>query len=596
MRKSDDDLARVGEHVGNIANVTLYVKELNKWTPEDLQHPYNNILLHFSFDNTQPSLSSTSNVVFPPYTKALLDDLARKRELPRGDEVQHTFLKATLGDHFIGFFDEVEGPGNTSEVRAYITAIKDCAPNVNIIKEKPSYFKESHFTVFLVDPVFRDLPLYDKGVSADPAMVIKQVDNKGDPRSYSPNSHFLLKTPYVPIIINETISPKNESDRCRMLLQAMVYVRVGNHLRTSRNLVILCFYLNAHFEAERYLVYQASTDNTNRVEIVHDRKFALSEPLQAFEFLFQLFNYKDTLPAVLAGFDKTQVNAAKTVSTIVRHSYRSISSRSESQKNGSRTKGKKRRGGRSHELYTIQEHKAALMLYGYKIVAPMKNHRHMAFARNRLHEEFVLKIVGRDELNFMNYLSSPQMLSDRRNHTVPFSHVTGIGYGKSIIAMPKLLPLDDVPLSSLQTAQCYNLLRQMVEGFTFLHGHGIAHLDLKSANIVMDTSLERLYIIDFGLAHKVNGPEDTVSGFRGTEQWVAPEVDDDGFPYSAIRADLWAVGELIQTVLILWHKGPTSNNGLKEVSTQLLSTDPLKRPMLNDILSKLDIIKGNPHI
>jgi hypothetical protein len=83
----DDDLARVGEHVGDIANVTLYVKEFNKWTPEDLQLPNNNILSHFTFDNTQPSLSSTSNVVFPPYTKALLDGLARKRELPGGDEV-----------------------------------------------------------------------------------------------------------------------------------------------------------------------------------------------------------------------------------------------------------------------------------------------------------------------------------------------------------------------------------------------------------------------------------------------------------------------------------------------------------------------------
>ena len=167
-----------------------------------------------------------------------------------------------------------------SEVRAYISAIKDCAPNVSMIKEKSSYFKESHFTVFLVDPVFRNLPLYDKyvpsrlaittthisrrGVSADPSMIIKQAYNEGDPRSYSPNSDFLLNTPYVPIIINETVSPKNESDRCRMLLQAMVYVRVGNYLRTSRNLVILCFYLNTNFEAERYLVYQA-TDNTNQV-------------------------------------------------------------------------------------------------------------------------------------------------------------------------------------------------------------------------------------------------------------------------------------------------------------------------------------------
>jgi hypothetical protein len=96
-------------------------------------------------------------------------------------------------------------------------------------------------------------------------MIIKQVHNESDPRSYSPNSDFLLNTPYIPIIINETVSPKNESDRCRMLLQAMVYVRVGNYLRTSRNLVILCFYLNTNFEAERYLVYQPSMDNTNRV-------------------------------------------------------------------------------------------------------------------------------------------------------------------------------------------------------------------------------------------------------------------------------------------------------------------------------------------
>ena len=83
----DEPAKKVGEHVGDIANITLYVKELKKWTAEDLQLPNKNILLHFTFDNTQPSLSSSSNVVFPPHLKALLDDLDRKRELPKGDEV-----------------------------------------------------------------------------------------------------------------------------------------------------------------------------------------------------------------------------------------------------------------------------------------------------------------------------------------------------------------------------------------------------------------------------------------------------------------------------------------------------------------------------
>jgi hypothetical protein len=83
----DDELAKVGKRVGDIANVTLFVKKLNKWTAEDLQLPNNNILSHFNFDNTQPSLSSSSNIVFPPYVKALLEGLDKKRELPRGNEV-----------------------------------------------------------------------------------------------------------------------------------------------------------------------------------------------------------------------------------------------------------------------------------------------------------------------------------------------------------------------------------------------------------------------------------------------------------------------------------------------------------------------------
>ena len=185
-------------------------------------------------------------------------------------------------------------------------------------------------------------------------------------------------------------------------------------------------------------------------------------------------------------------------------------------------------------------------------------------------------------------LSSPQMLSDARNHIVPFSHVTGIGHGRSIIAMPKLLPLDDIRLSSLSTAQCYNLLGQFVEGFDFLHEHGVADLDLKSANIVIDASLERLYIIDFGLAHQVNGPEDS----EGRRSGLHPKSKkEDGYAYSAIRTDLWAIGELIRAVLVLWHKGLPTSNGLREIYTQLQSTDHPKRPMLVDIqlvLSKFD--------
>jgi hypothetical protein len=82
-----DKLAKVNELVGNITNVTLYVNELNEWSAEDLQLEENNILLHFTFVNTQPNPFSFSNVVIPPHLKELLDGLDRKRELPKGDKV-----------------------------------------------------------------------------------------------------------------------------------------------------------------------------------------------------------------------------------------------------------------------------------------------------------------------------------------------------------------------------------------------------------------------------------------------------------------------------------------------------------------------------
>ena len=97
------DLARVGELVEDITNVTLYVNELSKWSAEDLQLPSNGILLHFNFENPEPSQPSkpkqpslSSNVEFPPHVKDLLDKLNKKRDLSRGDEVMLYMLTESL--------------------------------------------------------------------------------------------------------------------------------------------------------------------------------------------------------------------------------------------------------------------------------------------------------------------------------------------------------------------------------------------------------------------------------------------------------------------------------------------------------------------
>jgi hypothetical protein len=71
--------------------------------------------------------------------------------------------------------------------------------------------------------------------------------------------------------------------------------------------------------------------------------------------------------------------------------------------------------------------------------------------------------------------------------------------------------------------------------------------------VVVDRSTNRehpprLLIIDFDLSVLVKDEEMTVKGYGGSPTWVAPEVgtpDGPDMKYSAIRADRWACGRMI---------------------------------------------------
>ncbi len=49
-----------------------------------------------------------------------------------------------------------------------------------------------------------------------------------------------------------------------------------------------------------------------------------------------------------------------------------------------------------------------------------------------------------------------------------------------------------------------NFVHQLIEGVTFLHRHGIAHLDIKPSNIV--ALRNELFTIDFDISVRVDGP------------------------------------------------------------------------------------------
>ena len=77
---------------------------------------------------------------------------------------------------------------------------------------------------------------------------------------YTPHSDLsLVSAPHLcHFIVGEVISQKDESDRYRMLLQAMVAARVGKHLMKSDKtpFILMALYLRKDLTVERYLVSQ----------------------------------------------------------------------------------------------------------------------------------------------------------------------------------------------------------------------------------------------------------------------------------------------------------------------------------------------------
>ena len=81
------------------------------------------------------------------------------------------------------------------------------------------------------------------------------------------------------------------------------------------------------------------------------------------------------------------------------------------------------------------------------------------------------------------------------------------------------------------------IMKQILEGLSFLHRHNVAHLDLKPDNIMFDNK-NNIQLIDFGMSRMIP-PLQKAGVLVGTPNFVAPEVIR-GF-YDK-KADVWSVG------------------------------------------------------
>jgi len=185
----------------------------------------------------------------------------------------------------------------------------------------------------------------------------------------------------------------------------------------------------------------------------------------------------------------------------------------------------------------------------------------------------MLKFVESDELAIHSLLNK---IKAKFNHTIPILDLVTPGI-QTIIVTHYELVLRYAP-DSIKT-NGNNLALQFLEGVQFMHQHNVAHLDLKPDNIVLRTTThsQRLLLIDFSVSVQVAGQESWIEGYRGTEDWAAPEVEES--TYQPIRADLWSAGQMLQYFADRQH--PDTNFTFKPLAKKLLNHNPMDRPLLS---------------
>ncbi|XP_071386407.1 serine/threonine-protein kinase 17A [Centroberyx affinis] len=92
------------------------------------------------------------------------------------------------------------------------------------------------------------------------------------------------------------------------------------------------------------------------------------------------------------------------------------------------------------------------------------------------------------------------------------------------------------------------LMRQILEGVTFLHQNNVVHLDLKPQNILLtsDAPLGDIKIVDFGLSRMVCSHQE-LREIMGTPEYVAPEILN--YEPISTATDMWSIGVLAYVML-----------------------------------------------
>jgi serine/threonine protein kinase len=129
---------------------------------------------------------------------------------------------------------------------------------------------------------------------------------------------------------------------------------------------------------------------------------------------------------------------------------------------------------------------------------------------------------------------------------------------------------------------------QIASGLEAAHQHGLIHRDIKPGNILLENSVERVKITDFGLARAAEDTNLTQTGYvAGTPEYMAPEqVRGEAIDQ---RADLFSLGCVLYKMCtgVSPFRAPTLMGVLHKVCNEAHESARALNPQLSERLSQL---------
>jgi len=114
-------------------------------------------------------------------------------------------------------------------------------------------------------------------------------------------------------------------------------------------------------------------------------------------------------------------------------------------------------------------------------------------------------------------------------------------------------------------------MRDIIMGLEYIHAIGIAHMDIKPENLLLDAN-DRVKLADFGVSTICgHGQGGKIRKFSGTPAFTAPETTQNQ-PFTAWPLDVWAVGV---TLFIFAHgRPPFYAQSIVALYDQIKDTEP----------------------